>query len=115
VPEGEVVTTKLIVVGLRYETVPTRPEAPPVTVPVVVLVNPVPVSVIVVPNAAFWTRFGACDVIAGPATVMAGVYVAEPVVAPTFDTVIGKAPATTPVVAAALKVSDVPAPPLAAV
>jgi hypothetical protein len=63
--------------------------------------------------AAFSTRFGACEVIAGPATVIAGVNV---VGAPeVFSTVMGKAPAVTPVVAAALKVKVVPPAPFAAV
>jgi hypothetical protein len=85
----------------------------PDAVPLVVLVNPVPVSTTVVPMAAFSTRFGACEVIAGPATVIAGVNV---VGAPeVFSTMMGKAPAVTPVVAAALKVKVVPPAPFAAV
>jgi hypothetical protein len=112
---GEPVTTRLIVVGVKYPTVPVRPVPPPVTVPVVVLVNPVPVNVIEVPNAAPWTRLGACDVTIGPATVIAGVNVTTPVVVPVFVTVTGTAPSTTPDVAAALNVADVPAAPLKAV
>jgi hypothetical protein len=77
------------------------------------LVNPVPVRTTVVPIAEPTTRFGACDAIEGPATVIAGVKVVGAPAA--VVTVTGKAPAVTPEVAAALKVNVVPPAPFPAV
>jgi hypothetical protein len=89
-------------------TVPARPEAPPVTVPVVVFVNPVPVKVTAVPNAAFSTRLGACDVIAGPAIVMAEGKLVPCTVTPTGPAVASFAGVPLPAATVALNVKVVP-------
>lgn len=61
-----------------------------VTAPVVVFVKPVPVKTTVEPNASPTTKFGACEVTTGPATVIAGVNV---VVAAPFFAVTATGPA----------------------
>jgi hypothetical protein len=101
------VTTRFIVVGEAYVTVPAKVPLE-VTAPVVVFVKPVPVNTTFVPNASPCTKLGACEAITGPATVTAGVYVVP-------ATVAGAEPSVTPEVAAALKVYVVPAAPLPAV
>jgi hypothetical protein len=89
------------------------PVKVPLAVPLVVLVNPVPVRTTVVPIGAPTTRLGACDAIEGPATVIAGVYdVGLPAA---VVTITANGPAVTPVVAAALKVNVVPPAPFPAV
>jgi hypothetical protein len=76
-------------------------------VPVVVFVKPVPVNTTDESNGSPTTRFGACETIAGPATVTAGVNAVP-------ETVTGQGPAITPDAAVAVKVNVVPAAPFAA-
>jgi hypothetical protein len=99
-----------MVVGLTYDSVPCNaPPAWSVTEPVVVLVNPVPVKTMVVPNGALTAvPVGDCETMSGPATDRAAGKLAAPAEL-SLVTVTVSGPAVAPLATVKLNAPVVPA------